>query len=255
MSDQLRTLLESKVRQLSADRLPDLAQWFAALECGGLPPLFNTAGIETTRSLASAPSKSACVMKSATRLRPVPEPSHSKDWPHAPIHRLGAHGTYIVTAGTYHKEHYFRGRERLDYLEASLLHIMKEFGWQLEAWAVFSNHYHFVAQAMPGAKSLRAALTALHSMTAREANRLDALSDRKVWHNYWDTELTYEKSYLARLNYAHQNAVKHGLVPVANQYPWCSAAWFERTATHSQVQTIYSFKTDQIRLADDYDPQ
>jgi hypothetical protein len=39
-----------------------------------------------------------------------------------------------------------------------------------------------------------------------------------VWYNFRDTRLTYEKSYLARLNYVYQNAVKHGLVPVANQY-------------------------------------
>ena len=66
---------------------------------------------------------------------------------------------------------------------------------------------------------------------------------------------TYEKSYLARLNYVHQNPVKHGLVGVANQYPWCSAAWFERTASAAQVRTIYSFKTDQVSVTDDYDPE
>ena len=97
-------------------------------------------------------------------------------------------------------------------------------------------------------------MTALHSVTAREANRLDEAPERKVWHNYWDTQLTYEKSYLARLNYVHQNPVKHGLVLVANQYPWCSAAWFERTATTAQIKTVYSFKIDQVRIADDYVP-
>jgi putative transposase len=75
-----------------------------------------------------------------------------------------------------------------------------------------------------------------------------------VWHNYWDKQLTYEKSYLARLNYAHQNAVKHGLVRVANQYPWCSAAWFERTARPAQVKTIYAFKTDSLKVMDDFEP-
>jgi putative transposase len=43
-------------------------------------------------------------------------------------------------------------------------------------------------------------------------------------------------------------------VLVANQYPWCSAAWFERTATPAQVKTIYSFKTDQLETYDDYTP-
>ena len=46
----------------------------------------------------------------------------------------------------------------------------------------------------------------------------------------------------------------HGLVRVANQYRWCSAAWFERTATPAQVRTIYGFKTDQVNVLDDFDP-
>ena len=47
-------------------------------------------------------------------------------------------------------------------------------------------------------------------------------------------------------------AVKHGLVPVANQYRWCSAAWFERTASPAQVKTIYRFKIDRVQVDDDF---
>ena len=43
----------------------------------------------------------------------------------------------------------------------------------------------------------------------------------------WDRELTFEKSYLARLNYVHHNPVHHKLVPVTGEYAWCSARWFE----------------------------
>jgi putative transposase len=68
-------------------------------------------------------------------------------------------------------------------------------------------------------------------------------------------ELTYQRSYLARLNYVHQNAVKHGLVPVANQYPWCSAAWFEREASPAMVKAIYRFKVDQVKVYDDFEPE
>jgi len=42
------------------------------------------------------------------------------------------------------------------------------------------------------------------------------------------------------------------LVLVANQYPWCSAAWFERTASPATVKTIYSFKTDKLKIDDYY---
>jgi putative transposase len=177
-----------------------------------------------------------------------------RDWPHAPLHRLSGQGTYIVTAGTYQKEHHFGAAARLDYLEATLLDRANEAGWQLEAWAVFSNHYHFVGHARPGCEPLGDWLVRLHRETATHVNEIDRLAGRCVWFNYWDTELTFERSYRARLNYVHQNPVKHGLVRVANQYRWCSAAWFERTATPAQVRTIYGFKIDHVNVRDDFDP-
>ena len=178
-------------------------------------------------------------------------------WPHAPLHRLAEQGTYFVTVGTYLRQHHFRGRQRLVVLHRGLLTVCQEFEWTLEAWAVFSNHYPFVAHSpfdRPTAESLAGMLGKLHGKTANWVNRLDKTPRRKVWHNYRDTRLTYEKSYLARLNYTHQNAVKHGLVSVANQYRWCSAAWFERTATHAQVKTVYSFKTDRLDIPDNDSP-
>ena len=77
---------------------------------------------------------------------------------------------------------------------------------------------------------------------------------RRVWFNYRETRITYEKSYLARLNYVHQNAVKYGLVSVANQYPWCSARWFERIASPAMVKSIYRFKSDRLQVGDDFEP-
>ena len=35
---------------------------------------------------------------------------------------------------------------------------------------------------------------------------------------------------------------------MANQYHWCSAAWFERVAPPSTVKTIYGFKTDKLNV-------
>jgi len=95
-------------------------------------------------------------------------------------------------------------------------------------------------------------LKELHQKTATWINRLDQSPSRKIWHNYWDTKLSFQPSYLARLNYVHQNAVKHHLVSIANQYPWCSARWFERTASVSLVQSVYRFKIDRVHILDDY---
>ena len=178
---------------------------------------------------------------------------HSKlPWPHAPVHKMSEHGVYFITAGTLHKLHLFRDAPRLDLLEFKLLTLAEKYHWQIEAWAVLSNHYHFVCRGNPDSANLGKYLKHLHADTARELNRLDHEEGRQVWHNFRDTKLTFEKSYLARLNYVHQNAVRHGLVLVANQYRWCSAAWFERVATPAQVQTLYSFKTDEVNVEDDY---
>ncbi len=177
-------------------------------------------------------------------------------WPHAPIHQLSDAGTYFVTVGTYQKEHHFRCSERLDVLQRGVLSVAQQFGWQLEAWACFSNHYHFVGHSPDGAEtaeSLSDMLALFHEKTAKWINHIDRVPGRQVWHNYRDTKLTYQGSYFARLNYVHQNPVKHGLVPVANQYPWCSAAWFERNATPAQIKTIYGFKIDTVNVYDEYE--
>jgi putative transposase len=137
-------------------------------------------------------------------------------------------------------------------LRATCFTLAKQYQWRLEAWAVFVNHYHLIARGDPDASRLDAFLKHLHSNTARDLNRIDDLIGRQVWYNFWDNKLTFERSYLARLNYVHQNPVKHGLVNVANQYPWCSAAWFERTASPAAVKTIYSFKTEKLKINDDY---
>jgi hypothetical protein len=59
-------------------------------------------------------------------------------WPHAPKHELTGGGTYFVTGSTYRKERHFRTAERVDVLHRGLLKVAQDFGWRLEAWAVFS---------------------------------------------------------------------------------------------------------------------
>lgn len=95
-----------------------------------------------------------------------------------------------------------------------------------QAWAVLNNHYHFIAQAPEDATTLEKLMRQLHSITAVEINRWDNTPGRQVWFNYWDSCLTYERSYLARLHYVHTNPTKHGLVHNAMNYPFCSYKWF-----------------------------
>jgi putative transposase len=102
-------------------------------------------------------------------------------WPHAPAHQLAEAGTFMVTAATYEKAHHFRSPARLDVLHRGLLTVARDFAWQLEAWAVFSNHYHFVGHSpAEGAESLSRMLATLHMKTSTWVNRLDKMPGRSV---------------------------------------------------------------------------
>lgn len=163
----------------------------------------------------------------------------------------------MVTAATYQKQHYFSRRDDLQVLHDLLLYVAKLHGWYLEAWAVFSNHYHFIGHSPEGsesAQSLPVLTNQLHSESARYVNSRDGQVGRKVWHNYWETCLTFRNSYWARLSYVHQNPVRHGLVSDAKDYPWCSAAWYERITPPVMRKTIERFKSDRLKVADEYDP-
>jgi putative transposase len=175
------------------------------------------------------------------------------DWPHAPLHDFSFRGAYMVTAATYRKQHHLRDAARLDRFADMLVSYLQEAGAELHAWALFSNHYHAVVTPSdpPG---LRTVISALHEDSAKELNRADSTKGRKVWYQFWETALTFEKSYLARLKYVHFNAVHHGLVRNPSNYRWCSAAWFEREARPSFVKTVYAFKVDRINVYDEYEP-
>ncbi len=174
------------------------------------------------------------------------------DWPHAPVHRLGKRGAYIVTCGTYLRKHVLHTEERLTLVRDALFRLAEKYAWRLQAWAVMSNHYHFVAISPEEPESLKTLISTLHVDTATELNKLDGVTGRRVWYNFFDTHVTYQRSYLARLNYVHQNPVHHGVAKVAANYRWCSAAWFEQSASNTFRRTVESFNIDRVNVYDDF---
>ena len=175
------------------------------------------------------------------------------DWPHSPVHQLTEAGAYIVTAGTYLKTPIFQGSQKLEYLCDTLLTLADKYRWNLQAWAVFPNHYHFVALSSEEAVSLARLVQHLHSVTAIQANRWQSTVGRRVWFQYWETQLTYAESYFARLSYVHRNAVHHGVAREPSLYPWCSAGWFQRRALTSFYKRIMAMKIDRVSVEDEFD--
>lgn len=160
----------------------------------------------------------------------------------------------MITAGTYQEQHFFNSARKLDFLESHLLDLSLQYKLIPQAWAVFSNHYHVVHVSIHDSSLIRAYVRHLHSLTAREVNKLDGTQERKVWHQYWDTVLPDQKSYYARINYVNQNPVIHRIVKHASHYPWCSATWLETRSTAAHVKTIKSFPLDKQAVLDDFKP-
>ena len=174
------------------------------------------------------------------------------NWHHGPLHLFVADTFYMVTAATFYKQSIYDSPSKLNQLQNTLFDVVQAYGWELQAWALFTNHYHFVARSPEDDVSLKRLIQRLHSQSARLINQIDRSPGRRVWFQYWDTCLTYESSYYARLNYVHNNPVKHGLVPVAEQYPFCSAKWFREDAEEELYDKVISVPYDRVNVRDDF---
>jgi putative transposase len=161
----------------------------------------------------------------------------------------------MVTAGTLHKQHFYRGTERLTALQSLLCDTLTRRGWELRAWVVFSNHYHFIARAPEQDGPVSRLIQNLNQQASAILNAMDGTPGRQVWHQYWDKCLTFEKSYYPRLNYVLNNAVHHGLVATASQYPFCSAGWFENAYPAGFRKKVASFRFDRLQEPDDFAPE
>ena len=73
---------------------------------------------------------------------------------------------------------------------------------------------------------------------------------RRVWSNYWDTCITNEGSYLARLKYVHMNAVKHGLVDRPEDHEFCSYGWFMQMANDKFKEAMFTQPDEKVAIND-----
>jgi putative transposase len=174
------------------------------------------------------------------------------DWPHAPPHRMLQPGTYMITGATYKKIHYFKQENHLSLLQTTLLDLLPQYAWEIQAWAIFPNHYHFIASNKDIPSNLKTMISHFHAVTAKKINQHDNMTDRQIWFQFWDTFLSYPASYFSRLKYVHQNAVHHKIVERAEEYPWCSASWFQNQAPPSFQKTVNRFKTDLLNIQDEF---
>jgi len=171
-------------------------------------------------------------------------------WHHAPAHHFAFGDTFFITGSTVYKQHFYRQAAARDELHEILFANVEKHECALQSWCLLSNHYHLVARGV-GA-NVRQMLQRLHTEAAIACNKRDGVKDRQVWYQFWDKTLTFEGSWLARLRYTNENAVHHGLVEDARRYKWCSAAWFDSTASAAFQKAVRSVRTDRVKIYDEY---
>lgn len=176
-----------------------------------------------------------------------------KIYPHNPPHYFVPNAMYFVTGSTLHKKHLLSDDEHKSVVLGILLERTAHWGWDMEAWSILGNHYHFVSHAPEDALTLYHLIRQFHSKSAVALNKLDNVTGRKVWYNYWDTCITHENSYLARIRYIHLNPVKHGLVENAEDYPFCSYKWFLEKADLDLQKKVMNQPIDRVDIEDDFD--
>ena len=175
-----------------------------------------------------------------------------KEYPHAPPHLFRAGASYMITGSVHRNQNLLDRPEKRAHFCRTLFERASLLGWRLEAWSVLPNHYHVIARAPDHSNSLADLIRSLHSITGRFINAFDGTPGRRVWSNYWDTCLTYERAYLARLHYVHTNPVRHGLVSRPEDYPFCSYQWFMESAVPRFRETVLSRPLDRLGIKDDF---
>jgi putative transposase len=172
---------------------------------------------------------------------------------HTPPHLYRAGAKYFITASLYEKKRILDESVK-EKLLFSLSTSCRRYGWQLEDWVILDNHYHIMVNAPEKSGNIAEFIAEYHKFTALfvKKNIPASATWPKVFNNYWDTCITYEKSYYARLNYLYNNPVKHRYVQNAQDYRWGSFPIrynLERAYVEKLAQ---EFPCDALNIHDDF---
>ena len=74
----------------------------------------------------------------------------------------------------------------------------------------------------------------------------------RIWYNYWDTCVSFEKSYFNRLNYIWFNPVKHGYVEFPEEWEFGSYFTRAREDDNAMQKIINQYRIDQMKIKDDF---
>src|SRR5690606_32754225 len=99
--------------------------------------------------------------------------SNYKVYPHNPPHYFLPNTMYMVTGAILHKQNLLYEDKRKEFALQILFEKAQLFNWDLQAWSILNNHYHFIGKSPDDATSLSKFIRQSHSITAIQINKWD----------------------------------------------------------------------------------
>ena len=177
-----------------------------------------------------------------------------KQYQHNPPHLFFPNTKYFITSSIYSNIHLLKSNDCKSKLIEIIFKGYLSRNWAIEDWVILNNHYHLMAHSGENPKQLVNITKEIHKFSAlwikknvHAAKKLD-----KIWHNYWDTCITYEKSYFARLNYIWFNPVKHRYVNKPED--WEFGSYKDRFEKEKEylMRVNKNYPCDKVKINDDF---
>lgn len=177
-----------------------------------------------------------------------------KEYKHNPPHLFLPNTKYFITGSTYHRKHYLNGDEPKYALFESMKKGFTNKDWIIEDWVILDNHYHLMVNSPQDSTELGYIIKEIHKFNALwiKKNIQSARNEEKIWYNYWDTCITYEKSYFARLNYIWFNPVKHGYTDDPEK--WIHGSYYYRMKNEKEYldKILKGYPFDKLKIDDEF---
>ncbi len=146
---------------------------------------------------------------------------------HHPPHYCINDTWYFISASTYQHQRFLQSPYAKQFLRDQLGGLIKTYNIKLAAWVILDNHYHMLVMIQDSFR-IPEIIRKLHGRVGHDINLLDGVSQRKVWHNYWDSCISNEKDWWKHFNYIHQNPIKHGYVREMIDWTYSSYSYYLR---------------------------
>ena len=130
---------------------------------------------------------------------------------HRPPHIYEAGAIYFLSASTLQQQPLFDTDRKKSILRECLKEAAKKYLQSLKAWVIIDWHYHLLAT-VKEERDLPRFIKSFHGSSAIQLNRLDGVTGRQVWYQYWDRMPRSEADYWTFFNYIHLNPIKHKLI-------------------------------------------